>query len=105
VEVGVNKYRNKRTIVDNITFASKKEAARYGDLKLLEKHGLISDLQLQPKYVIEVNGVKICSYLGDFRYWINGEMIIEDVKGVKTPAYRLKKKLMLAVFGIEIQEV
>jgi hypothetical protein len=105
VELGMNKYRNKRTVVNGITFDSKREAARYSELKLLAHAGHISDLQLQPKYVIEVNGVKICSYLGDFRYWTNGKMIVEDAKGMKTPVYRLKKKLMLAVFGIEIQEV
>lgn len=108
----MSKYGNKRTEVDGIVFASKKEAARYQELRLLEKAGKISTLVLQPRFDLKVNGFKVCTYVGDFLYndlggkgsgaWIS---VLEDVKGVKTPAYRLKKKLMKAVLGIEIQEV
>lgn len=112
-----SKYGNKKTVVDNITFDSMKEAGRYGQLKLLVKAGKITDLELQPKYAITVNGQKICTYVGDFRYVdVEGsdlfdaargifKWVIEDVKGMKTPVYNLKKKLMKAVHGIEIQEV
>lgn len=102
------KYGNKKTEVDGIVFDSKKEATRYQELRLLERAGAIGDLELQPKYPIEVNGTKICTYIGDFRYRDPASKYnrtIEDVKGIKTPVYRLKKKLMKAIYGIEIQEI
>ena len=100
-----NKYGNKKTVVDNITFDSMKEAARYGELKLLEKAGKIDLLELQPKFRLEVNGEKICTYIADFQYDDDGHTVVEDVKGVKTAIYRLKKKLVKAIFGIDIQEI
>ena len=100
----MSKYNARPTVVDNIRFASKKEAARYCDLRLLERAGEISELELQPKYKIIVFDCLICSYIGDFRYRENGEQVVEDVKGVKTPAYRLKNKLMWAVHNIKIKE-
>jgi len=103
----MNKYKNKKTVVDGITFDSKKEARRYGELKLLEKAGEIRGLKLQPKLPIEVNGQKVCTYIGDFEYIDTSKdqvVIIEDVKGRKTPMYNLKKKLVKAVYGIEIFE-
>lgn len=102
-----HKYSAKPTVVDGIRFASKREAKRYGELKLLEKLGEIEDLELQPKFVLEVNGILICTYVGDFSYFDKSseQEIVEDAKGVKTPEYRLKKKLMKAVWDIEILEV
>lgn len=102
-----NKYNAKPTVIDGIRFASKAEAKRYGELQLLEKAGEISGLDLQPRYDLTVNGKFICQYVGDFRYWrcIDGWMVVEDVKGVRTPNYLLKKKLMRAVHGIEITEI
>ena len=101
----MTKYRAKPTFVDGIRFASKKEAARYGELKLLERVGKVTCLELQPKFEIKINGIKICTYIADFKYCFPGkEVIIEDVKGVKTPIYRLKKKLVKACHGIEIFE-
>lgn len=99
------KYKNIKTIKDGITFASKKEAKRYEELKILSKAQKIRDLELQPKYPLIVNGHKVCTYIGDFTYKENGKSIIEDVKGVKTSVYRLKKKLMKAILGIDIFEV
>jgi hypothetical protein len=99
-----SKYKAKRTEVDGIVFASKREATRYQDLKVMQDLGLITGLTLQPKYPLEVNGVKICTYIADFLYFENGERITEDTKGVKTPAYKLKRKLMLAIYGIQIRE-
>lgn len=103
----MNKYRAVRTEVDGIIFASKKEAARYAMLKIMKKHGQISDLVLQPRYDFRLNGVKIGFYKADFSYVDNrtGETVTEDVKGRPTPVYRLKKKLMRAFYGIEITEV
>ena len=101
----MSKYHAIKTTVDNITFASKAEARHYGELKLLEKAGLITDIHLQVQYSIEVNGKHICNYYADFTYWENGEQKIIDVKGIKTPVYRLKKKLVEAIHGIKITEV
>jgi hypothetical protein len=100
-----SKYRAKPVVVDNIRFASQKEAKRYGELKLLQMAGNISDLKLQERFSIEINGVHICDYLADFCYTENGERITEDVKGVKTDVYRIKRLLMWAVLGVEIMEV
>jgi hypothetical protein len=97
------KYRNTPTTVDEIKFASKRESERYAELKLLEKAGEITDLKLQPKFQCEVNGQKICNYFADFTYLKkNGERVTEDVKGMPTPVFRLKKKLVLALFGVDV---
>lgn len=102
-----NKYCAKAVTVDGIRFASKKEAAHYGALKIRLRLGEISDLRLQPKFPLAVNGVKICTYIADFEYTevATGERIVCDVKGVKTPVYRIKAKLVKALFGIDIFEV
>ena len=101
-----NKYRAVKTEVDGIVFDSKREAARYMQLMLLERAGKISHLELQPVYDCIVNGKKICSYKADFRYFTKTGNIVEDVKGVKTPIYRLKKKLVEALYaGVTILEV
>ena len=102
-----SKYRNKKTVVDGITFDSKREAARYCELKKRLATGAIRDLRLQPPYPFEVRGVKLGKYVGDFLYYdvASQRDVLEDVKGIKTAVYRLKKKLMLALYGIEIVEV
>ena len=102
-----SKYGNKKTTIHGITFDSKWESERYLYLKSLEKAGRIKDLELQPRYNILVNDQKICAYVADFKYnkenadgiW---EHIVEDAKGVETPEFKLKKKLMKAVFNIDI---
>ena len=101
-----HKYGAIQTTVDGHKFPSGAEANRYGELKLLEKGGAIVGLELQPKYKCYVNGLLVCTYAGDFRYRDNDtrELVIEDVKGVRTPVYKLKKKLMKACHGIEIFE-
>lgn len=103
------KYQNRKTIVDGITFDSAKEARRYGELKLLERGGYITGLEIQPAFRLVVNNCLVCTYRADFRYTtdtphVRGLVVVEDVKGMKTPVYRLKKKLMLAVHGVEILE-
>jgi len=125
-----SKYKAVKTTIDGVTFDSKKEAKRYTELKLLEKAGHITHLELQPEYQITINGAKICKYKADFRYFTvrqeNNEQyynskgewqtptmtgdkegqIVEDVKGFKTPIYRLKKKLVEACYpGTQIKEV
>ena len=109
----MRKYHNRKTEIDGYLFDSLAEARRYQELALLEKAGDIGGLEIHPKYKLVVNQKLICTYSADFRYRINnapetigwGPEIIEDVKGVKTAVYQLKKKLMLACYGIEIQEV
>ena len=103
------KYQNRKTTVDGITFDSAKEARRYSELKLLERAGQITGLEIQPSFRIVVNNCLICTYKADFRYTtdtphVRGLVVVEDVKGMKTPVYRLKKKLMLAIHGVEIFE-
>ena len=102
------KYRAVPTKVDGIRFASKKEARRYAELKLLQKAGHITDLKLQPKIRCMTAGTHICDYVADFFYYDRrkegGRMVYEDAKGYKTPVYKLKKKLVLALTGIEITE-
>jgi hypothetical protein len=102
-----SKYGAKRTEVDGVTFASKAEARRYGELKLMERAGEIENLTLQPRYRLDVNGVKVCAYVGDFFYYRIGQKgpVVEDVKGVSTPVYRIKKRLMKAIYGIDIVEI
>ncbi len=102
----MSKYGSQPTIVDGIRFASKREAKRYGELTILERANAIEGLELQPSYKIEIGGILICRYIADFRYFDRriGERIVEDVKGVKPAVYRLKRKLMRAVHGIEILE-
>ena len=76
-------------------------------LKALERAGTIRDLKLQPRFKLHVNGQLICTYVADFEYekelkdgeWIS---VVEDTKGVETPEFKLKKKLMKAVHGVEI---
>ncbi len=102
------KYKNVKTILDGISFDSRKESARYADLKLMHRAGAITDLTLQPKFDIVINGQKVCSYIADFSYVENGVTVVEDVKSEMTrklPTYRLKKKLMKAVHSIEVREI
>ena len=101
-----HKYNAKPKIVDGIRFASTREAKRYAELKLLRRGGKINSLEIQPKYPLEVNGVKICTYIGDFRYFDRiGVLHVEDVKGIITPIFKLKAKLMLACYGINVEVI
>lgn len=90
------KYRNIPTELDGVTFASKKEARRYQDLKLLQMGNVISNLEMQPVIPLMVNGTKIGRYTGDFKYQQNGRTVIEDVKSkaTKTRDYMLRKKIL-----------
>lgn len=101
-----NKYGNKKVTVDGIEFDSKKEARRYSELKLLERAGEIQDLQLQVKFELipKQKGERACNYIADFVYTENGQTVVEDTKGFKTPEYIIKRKLMLERYGIRIKE-
>jgi len=97
--------KSQRTL-DGLLFASKGEMQRWAELLILERAGEISHLCRQIPFSIDVNGVHICRYFADFQYRTRGgSLVTEDWKGYRTPAYRLKKKLMLAVHGIAILEM
>lgn len=101
------KFRNVKTEVENIKFDSKREAERYQELRLLEAHGAISDLEIKPSFRLVVNNILICRIVPDFLYYENGLRIVEDVKSdaTKTHLFKVKKKLLFALHGIEIREV
>lgn len=102
----MTKYRAVRTEVDGIVFASKKEAHAYQNLRLLERAGYVSNIELQPKYPLVVNGKLVCTYIADFRYTDkDGKVHVEDAKGMKTPTYKLKAKLFHALHpNLRIEE-
>lgn len=119
-----HKYNAQRVEIDGHKFASKAEARRYGELKLLEKAGKIESLELQPVFPLRVllttgsftyaaralagDYPTIGKYVADFKYYrleAPTGWIVEDVKGFKTELYRWKKKHVEAQYGIEIQEI
>lgn len=107
----MNKYNAKKTIVDSITFDSKKEADRYCELKLLQRAGKITDLRMQVPFELQpaftVNGKKVrpIHYIADFMYQEDGVYVVEDVKGQRTKEYMLKRKMYAYKYGQEIREV
>ena len=103
----MNKYRNKKTVLDGITFDSMKEAKRYKQLKIFERAGLIKDLKLQVPFVLidKTSYGRAIKYVADFVYTEDNKMVVEDVKGVRTDVYRLKKRLLAERYGIVIKEV
>ena len=95
-----SKYKNQRCEVDGMKFDSQREMTRFYELRLLERAGEIENLNRQVKFVI-VEGV---SYIADFTYNQSGSLVVEDSKGHRTKEYRIKKKLMKQILGIEIKE-
>lgn len=103
-----NKFGAVRTEVQGRTFDSKAEATRYVELRLLEDAKEIRDLECQPRFPLVVNGIHCGEYRADFGYVTKaGEHVTEDVKSLatKTQAYRLKAKLVGALYGIKIVEI
>lgn len=94
-----SKYKNKKTQIDMYVFDSAKEAQRYRELTLLERAGEISNLELQPRFLLQEsfkkNGktYRKIEYIADFKYIENGKTIIEDVKGLQTEVFKIKHKL------------
>lgn len=105
------KYHNEKVAVSGITFDSKKEADRYCELLLLQRAGRISELQRQVKFKLlptqrgEQRTERPVTYIADFVYTQDGRVVVEDVKGMKTREYVIKRKLMKYFHGIEINEV
>ena len=100
-----NKYKAVKVNIDGITFDSKAEAHRYSELKIMQAGRLIYDLELQPEFHHMINGQKMFTYRADFKYIEHGRDVIEDVKGVCTPIFNLKRRIIQAEFGIEIRMV
>jgi hypothetical protein len=100
----MSKYGAKRTTVDGITFHSAGEARRYQELRLLEKAGEISDLELQPVFSLSVMGGEIGKYIADFQYWDTreGAQVVEDFKGFDTPLGKWKRKHAERQHGISV---
>lgn len=100
-----SKYHARRTTVDGVVFDSAKEAREYTRLRLAVKAGTIRDLRLQPAFVLHAtDGTPVCTYRADFRYVDEAGVHVVDVKGMRTPVYLLKKKLVEAEYGIHIEE-
>jgi Protein of unknown function (DUF1064) len=97
-----HKYNAKKTVVDGITFASKAEAAAYEQLKISQEQGLISDLRLQPRFLLQEpfkdsEGVthRAIHYVADFSFKRGGRAVVVDVKGMETDTWKLKKKIFM----------
>lgn len=107
---GRSKYHAKKTVVDGITFDSKREADRYLVLKSMEEDGTIEDLRRQVRYELipafDVDGrhFRPVFYVADFVYVEDGMEVVEDVKGMRTDVYRLKSKLFARRYGKAIKE-
>ena len=102
-----SKYKAVPTVVDGVRFASKAEAKRDAELQLLAKAGDIINLKRQPRFPLVVNGVKVCTYVGDWRYRERARWkhqadtfcdVVEDRKGVLTPAFKIKWALAKALY-------
>ena len=109
-----SKYRNKKVVVDNIEFDSHKEARKYTELKMLERAGLIKDLELQKEFVLQPafrknnKSYRKITYKADFSYFdvALNKIVVVDVKGFKTDVYKLKKKLFEYKFDeLELKEI
>lgn len=107
---GRSKYHAKKTVVNGITFDSKREADRYLVLKSMEEDGAIKDLRRQVRYELipafDVDGkhYRPVYYVADFVYREDGKEVVEDVKGMVTDVYRLKSKLFARRYGKVIKE-
>lgn len=104
------KYRNKKTVIDGITFDSKRESDRYFTLKIMEQKGMITDLKRQVEFELipsfEINGRKVrkMSYIADFTYFTGKTYHVEDSKGFRTKEYKIKKKLFEYKYGVVLEE-
>lgn len=105
------KYNANGQKIDGHWFASAAEAKRYLQLKDMQQDDLIEDLVLQPSYPIVHHGKPITTYRADFRYVVLNELkrseavVVEDVKGMVTDVYLIKKKLVEAQYNLKINEI
>lgn len=108
----MNKYHNKKVTTPDGVFDSKKEFHRWEELKILQRVGEISSLKRQVPYAVveKTDKYRKAEYVADFEYKDkSGETVIEDVKGMRGGAayqmFKLKKKIIYAIYGIDIREV
>lgn len=107
-----SKYHSRKVTKDGETFDSVKEYRRWCELKLLERAGQINGLERQKQFELipsqRIGGKvaeRACNYIADFTYWQDNRFVVEDTKGFKTKEYIIKRKLMLWLHGIRVQEV
>ena len=102
-----SKYRHKKTTVDGIKFDIKREAQFYSSLKQLERAGQVYEVELQRPYALTVNGQLVCTYRADFAFYnaIQKRNRVVDVKGVATKDFNIKRKLMRAIYGIDVEVI
>lgn len=108
-----SKYRAKKTEVDGIVFDSRREANRYVELKEMLDKGEITNLELQKKYELIPKQVdekgkclyRAVHYIADFVYEKDGVTIVEDTKGMRTPDFIIKEKLMYYIHKIKVIEL
>ncbi|MDX1158429.1 DUF1064 domain-containing protein [Sinorhizobium medicae] len=102
-----SKYRNKKTTVDGVKFDSKREAEFYSSLKQLERAGQVYEVELQKPYALTVNGQLVCTYKADFAFYdaIQKRNRVVDIKGVATRDFNIKRKLMRAIYGIDVEVI
>lgn len=101
----MNKYNNVKVEIDGFKFDSKAEAKYYGLLKMRKLAGDIVNFEMQVPYDLTVNGISVGKYKADFMIQHKDRKEVIDVKGMKTPVYNLKKRLMKAIYNIEITEI
>lgn len=108
----MSKYGAIKTTVDGIEFGSKKEANRYAQLRLFERGGLISGLELQPVFPITIDGRPVmmrngqaARYTADFAYTEKGKRVVEEVKGYVVRDYPLRRALVEHIYGVKIIEI
>ena len=108
----MNKYGNKRVYDGDEVFDSRKEHNRWRELLLMQRAGEISGLRRQVKFELlpsmksSHGTIRATYYIADFVYTDTRkrEIVVEDVKGVRTDVYKLKKKMMLNKYGVEVME-
>ncbi|MCR5466797.1 MAG: DUF1064 domain-containing protein [Lachnospiraceae bacterium] len=121
--LSISKYHNHKIVIGGMKFDSKKEAMRWVELNHLQDAGEITNLRRQVKLTlipaqregetITARGIqrpgkvieRECFYVADFVYEQDGQTVVEDVKGMKTDAYILKRKMLLHFYGIRIKEI
>jgi len=102
-----NKYKARAVVTEEGRFASRKEYADWCALKLQEKAGYITHLQRQQRFPLSINNQLICTFVADAVFFDKAanKRVVADSKGVLTPVYKLKKKLMKALLNIEVIEI
>lgn len=103
-----SKYGNKKVMLDGLLFDSKREAAYYSELKIREKAGEVTGVEMQrPFALLGSNGMLIATFRADFCFWDNtaGRFRCIDVKGFDTPVGKLKRKMMKGLLGIDVEIV